>query len=626
MPETSKPCSQRTSARNRRDALYAALETAVREDFNWKRAGVGKFVGVGGIQVGTSISAESTATSAKTYPSPILWYEEMTPFDLDAYHAAHRHLLLSSTSTTDSSVSDCHDNVLVRQNRLGSQNNLLSIEGERLQKNARGESAQGGIAKFGQAGIPTSSEGGSDSPMAPSSPRSYIFPQPPQPIRSSEREDRPEDDSVNPPVEEILGKACLAEPEVLWTSRIRPTTPASASEETTIGTRALCSKPVVGLRKRARMAPGVVAAVVEEEKETRWPEVKPRPLSSATSVSSTTASLGNLFSDRPSQPVRGGQKADAEEVEAPDSDASSIGRGMEPSPTPALPPESSQAVVPPTQTMFLPGLPSQLLVTQQVDGGACDNQGEREEEEESVRSEHDLSRSSLPASPTGYLFDTRALSRESIDSGVKVAGKSTDSTPGAGHRSVGSSSRTVENSGHMSGRTDYRKESRAQRYEEFVLALEAFVGETEGEGPDAIEGQTEVHVEREFHGRGSLALVSTEDVLQGAWVGGQAEVVATLESNLSPARDEAPEGYIVRALELARHVLSRPRVCVRVGGRGDVAWGNRQQGGGLSEGARRSYRGEVVGVAGIVWEVLGAEKGVVRGSPAPANAQSVRNI
>ncbi|CAM9729323.1 unnamed protein product [Laminaria digitata] len=85
-----------------RDALYAILEAVVTEGAAEEDDDVDVDSSSGGGPSTFSRTRqpanlesndgghETGGETSKTYPSDVLWYEEMTPADIDAYHAAHR--------------------------------------------------------------------------------------------------------------------------------------------------------------------------------------------------------------------------------------------------------------------------------------------------------------------------------------------------------------------------------------------------------------------------------------------------------------------------------------------------------------------------------------------------------
>lgn len=243
--------------------------------------------------------------------------------------------------------------------------------------------------------------------------------------------------------------------------------------------------------------------------------------------------------------------------------------------TSTTPPDPSQA----TQTMFLPGLPSQVLVTQQQGDAGWEHpegNGWSPGEEDAAASEN-----SSP-SPT----HARPFAEGRVVAEASAASR------------CSSVSRPLVHGG------EEQEEASSRQNDAFTHALKEFVGDTDPPAQSAFpngSGGGGSGVERM---RPPFKYVPTLEVLPHSWSGGQAGVVAFLEKHLAHARSLFPGGYAVRALQLACHVLRQPTVCVRVRG---------NRGGGAAAGEAATVddeqQNEVVGVAGFVWELLRANGG-----------------
>ncbi|CAM9729246.1 unnamed protein product, partial [Laminaria digitata] len=165
---------------------------------------------------------------------------------------------------------------------------------------------------------------------------------------------------------------------------------------------------------------------------------------------------------------------------------------------------------------------------------------------------------------------------------------------------------------------DFGPEIRARQNECFTRVLRKFAGGSERERRGVATGPAESA--RRGDGRGErarqrLVLVPTQEVLPSGWVSGQAGVVGVLEDHLLRARERFSDGYSVRALELACRVFRQPSVCVRTGGSGEDSIGQRVvavarqiDSSGDPVALPAGGHAKVVGVAGLVWEILSANQ------------------
>lgn len=615
MPGTSKSWSQRTSGRDRRDALYATLEAAVREDFSCSRNGGG----FGNTEFGVAGRSEDASTGEKTYPYPILWYEEMTPSDLDAYHAACCSDQTTPCSLTGGPVAYLKDLKEECPLQHGNITNVPQNCGDLLRRNLCMFSTRGTITwptTSAQAPIPTAFGSGSGMPPPV---YSSSFSETPCPIRHEKGDVTTLDDSMDPFQKSRASEACSRKAVSTWTSQTRSPTPASAR-----GVRAgpICSEPERGIVTLNWRESGAVAAAAGVRKKPRCQGAILQTTSSTVDSSAT----GNLswqgLSSRCTSQLMGaedGPDAKGKEVGGPFPSDCRFIRGKEPTPTPTLPSEPSQDTVLATQTMFMPGLPSQVLITLEgEDTTHVDYQKEEEDEEQSLGSEHDLSPPSphmpTPSVSIKRLPDGKAPENHGTRSAVEGAGCA-DVGLGTGCRGTWNSVNKAEKSGHNYCRVGNRKERRAQVHGEFIRALEVLTIGTKATSPDVMDK------EPGYRDRSRFVLVSTEEILPTAWAGRQAEAVDTLESHLLRARDRSPDGYVVRALELASHVLSRPRVCICLG---DEEIDRPRRMPPPRVGVFGYHKAKVVGVAGFVWEILCTEKNGVRQESATADAQPVK--
>eukprot|EP00752_Nemacystus_decipiens_P003971 g3637.t1 len=285
------------------------------------------------------------------------------------------------------------------------------------------------------------------------------------------------------------------------------------------------------------------------------------------------------------------------------------------------PPETSTAITttPPdpsqdTQTMFLPGLPSQVMVTQQQgEAGWEQPEGDdlSQKEDHAVASEYTPPPATHAPRPPA---EEHVPSPEAIDSVASPGGKRPSSYGGTTNRPEpdGSKSYGPVDDPPAPGSEDREEEATSSHQNSgFTRALRGFLGE-----PDPAENGA---LTKAGSGSGSgsgdgggvelftkplFRHVPTLEVLPSGWSGGQRGVVALLEDHLSHARARCPGGYAARALQLACHVLRQPTVCIRVTGN---RWGGAATGGAAT--GNDDDHPEVVGIAGFVWGILRANGG-----------------
>lgn len=502
-----------------REALYRLLEATVRDEPGYPDATCDDNLR----------SGEGEQPSA--YPSPVLWYDEMRPSDIDAYHAANvrgrryggnsnkasssseDRLVGSKPTWTPTLMDPCGKCSRTQQSRekiqdsSGSGEAASSVRGGRrpAASSVRRQAGRGGalvgetetVVVPGSAGL-ISGNGTSDRFMRAADPT-----QPPPPSRSQCPHDKAS--SVSGETREEDG-------------------PAAASTGSSSAHDCWCSRPL--------------------ETETNEHNMTMVMMSTPPATAASTT-----------------------------------------------PPDPSQA----TQTMFLPGLPSQVLVTQQQGDAGW----EYPEGDESSQKGEDAAAASENAFPSpihprpcveeAALAEARAASaggKEPSDN----RGYSTRPEPPGRSKNCYSAVKNPLVAG-----SEARDEATSRQNDGFTLALREFVCES---GPAQSSASTTGS--GGDRSRPLFKYLPTAEVLPSGWSGGQSRVVAFLEKQLSQARARCPGGYAVRAFQLACHVLRQPTVCVRV---------RRNRGGSAATGgaaAANDGHHEVVGIAGFVWELLRA--------------------
>lgn len=438
------------------------------------------------------------------YPSPLLWYEEIRPSDIDAYHAANRR-------RPSGNVSAC------------SSGDPLPSNGSRAAEPKRPDAGGGGAVGLVEGGL------------------------------------RPAASGVRRPAEEVLGQETETEAGVPG-----PRPPAGSTPSSTKPRGPGPHGDPSGADEERRREGG--AAVARTEPASLDPpgnsDGRCPPLAMAPAATTTT-------------------------------------------PDPSQATQATQA----TQTAFLPGLPSQVLVTQERErdqrhGGAEweersegdeSSQEEEQEEDEAAASESD---SPFPRNPT-----PSAQEDSSAGDGAAVSWRG--GAAGGEGRVTEPESDSRNTAAAREGEDEYSRLN-----DRFTRALREFVGREEGLGRGNVrkDGPGQGLVVPGVGGTGigvtgssgcgrskpPFVYVSTPEVLPRGCSGGQARAVALLEEHLSLARKRFPGGgYAVRALHLACQTLRQPTVCVK-GGREAAA----------AAAADDDHHPEVVGVAGFVWEIL----------------------
>lgn len=317
-----------------------------------------------------------------------------------------------------------------------------------------------------------------------------------------------------------------------------------------------------------------------------------------------------------------GTDVDGERCSKPREDASRFPFTMTPTTTPLDP---SQA----TQTMYLPGLPSQVLMTQQRGDSEWENaeadESQQEEEGDTAASEHALSLFPPHPSSSAGADVPKGADQESAASRASFGIRCRADRNRAGGGDNGDDGEAGRAAAAAVARG--QEESRSRQNEEFIGALRELV-ERGGSSASSIESGSAQSAARNGRGGNSndtcgrpeppLTFVSTEKVLPSGWSGGQAEVVAFLDRHFVRARKRAPDGYAVRALELACHVLRQPTVCVKKTGR---SAGTSVCSGMATTRYVDEDQVEVVGVAGFVWEILRRSGRDTRRKPGPDTSQ-----
>ena len=575
-----------------REGLYRVLEALVRGE-----PGCAGEPDTGNCRSGREQQQQRQQTLS--YPSPFLWYEDMRPSDIDAYHAANGSRGPSGNGSSSSS------------------NSSSSSSSVRLS----GDPALG--------------------PLPPSKSGSRVTTVPKLP---GNRE----------------GAAAAAAGLFVEVGLRSPATPGvRRSSEDVPG----CSAGV-GLRSAmpgslqpAEEAPGRAGAETAAV-PAQHPSAGESPSYAEPRGPCPHGNAGGTHEERTEEEEEGGggfaagkdsSGADGRGRRRPDIPGSSNG-GRPPmasttaAAAPATPPDASQAAnTQATQTVFLPGLPSQLLVTQEPQepqeqqqqqqrverqlrgagwGEECSEGDESSQEEEDAAAPE---RAFLfPRSPplpaedhawTGTAAASSSVVREkqAAGGGARAAdnGNGDPLAPGGGFAPGSSTPAAAAAAAAAAARE--REDEYSRLNDRFTRALGEFARQEERpRGRGAVGGEAGsdqgLVIPRDPGGgarlKPSFAHVSTPEVLsRGGCSVGQAAAVAMLEQHLSLARERGPRGgYAVRALHLACQTLRQPTVCVR--GARVVAAGATAAAAAVAAEDDDDHHPEVVGVAGFVWDVL----------------------
>lgn len=717
----SGKCRPRRKASSYRDALYATLEAAVREDTKNTTASIDSSSSSGIINNNNNNSNDdeehvSCTTACVDYPSPFLWYEEMTPADIDAYHARHvnnvdrvgssirccgsssNHLESSSATRTtsrrlaDEAVSPSNDDAY-RELHLrahGVLRNAVAAEelAEAERETTRMQTSEQQASSSARPSSPSlSSAAAAASNLRPSHNRSS--PQRGAGIVKTRRMSQQEEGEDNEPmtmeqqrpygesvdddsaddvrsrrflttgtlsscrVESVTNttaltavrKAAAAASSCAPSSSPVRQTPSSTLEEPAASSN---DRPPVNTTKYNSQA--VVASDASVQTSTANVEQQQHETMAAPIMRLASSSQNPPASRyRPITPTPndGGSRKD---TDSEDEEKEEEGRAATASSThhhhhdvdrrrskqeawlTTTPPPPPCSQLTQQSMLFQPGLPSQVLVTQQQQGGLewdHDQHAVEMEEEETHMSEYGLSFPashycsyrdppppgvSVPEARGGCVLSGDKGTSQGWDKNAQEGvgdGMIVDSEGGGGGSRIGASNPARQ-------QQQQEEEGHTRQHEEFTRALGALFGNEEAcaggttSKKAAVEGgvaQRSGDARSEHQSRQQqqqqFIFVPTEEVLPRGYRLGQAGVCALLEDRLSRARELAPKGYAARALELACHVLRQSKVCVRrpeqehASSSIDRMLRNMDSTETLADG-----HAEVVGVAGFVWEIL----------------------
>lgn len=567
----------------------------------------------------TGEGAITTATNRLEYPFPLLWFEEMTPSDLDSYHADN----------------DRRYDVGQQARKKNTDTNSVSwaARASTFHHREYGQHERGSAVDMGKNGIGAET----NARASPATSATSALAAAQLPCR----------DGVDVKTAGMDGTSSNSEQTSMPASTTTTAAPAPGDGE--------ARKGFIGgiLQAKSRSVECLPAAetTVNGVRVTANPSAPPEASYSVASLQEAREYAPNNFplnergmaEKRVTSPQAWSQTCSAVDVTC------AVGGGnLETSAIIAAgaqggrPPHHhheglmSQATTQGTQRSMLPfltGLPSQVMMTQQgnvePDSVGCweYHEDEMEEERDAVASKC-IGGSPTPPGPSTVdpLFrgdDAGKGRAEKNDRSGEVAGEGADRAvtfESPEHSGDGTCGVSTER-GNKRSSTNGRR-ARATEFEAFTQAL----GQTVGNGSashndfdtdDQVRQQrsppTMSDGNRRSHGAKAhldLVMVPTEEALPRGIEGGQAGAVNLLEKHLRRVRERVPEGYTARAIELALHVLSQPKVCmrsvqhvVRRGCMGAVAGGNPQQGGDFPTHADEHHV-EVVGVAGLVWEIL----------------------
>lgn len=647
-----------------RQALYSALEAAVRENHQGPDNSTysGRCAGGGDGGNREDGGNDTVLMPAMEYPSPLLWFEEITPADLDAYHASHLPINPTRNKVT-------RDNSRIMQSATGvvlgrtaraanpSQTTTLSDgptngdsechERSWTRRNAMMAREEGFTAEHERA--------------AGSGPESLsLFPCPGRvDVQVKESTCANDVDSSNiqptliarPPT--VMGSAAVRD----YNNHFERTEILRDKSKTQEVTPAFLVTPATpSIRRTQTMATPITNAVYECDSEQAKSSQQLRRTKSTTAAVDSTVSIPATHSGEPTQPTTSLTTAAAHQhnsvtqrqehertlachLSQPHSEQSMAGSAAGPGRGTA----HSEMPLPPSQlalsqqSVFSPGLPSQVVVTQQANNvDSLTWQHEEVDDEETLRSEYDHAMPSAPSSPTCAAMSPNSIVEEfeAIEAACVDRGRAAGALSASGRdhdAAAASASRARRDDPWSDGRcpeetsTSMRHghQARALEHEAFTHALEqrfgdhessrsecAGVWESDGDGLHCQQESAAFLLpssSRSRQGKQRTIMVPTAEVLPSGIRGGQAGAVSLLEKNLTRVREKGvPEGYAARALEVACHVLRQPKVCVTVGRGSDGndhenvhGWQKRNAAVPASD-----SHAQVVGITGIVWEIL----------------------
>lgn len=556
------------SFKRHRDALYGTLEAAVREKTSHSTDEPDCPDNLGADRNDRAVDVG--ASSHVLYPSPLLWYEEMTCADFDAYHAHHNYRDCFTAGSTKfgearGSCHCCHSGSTgSKLRKCGGSSPFSSYVGEEIPPHA-GEGPTG---------------------------------------RLSDTE------------------ACLL--------AIPPSLPAHMScvEKETAAEQvqkpAASSTVVLPLGKSINTT--IMSPVQKSFPAKRGAALQPLPQETA---SIDLDDEPGLATSRDEFTAQAPARVDSTDSRSEERNVQSIATRT--TPPSLLGPPSSQPVA--TQTMFLPGLPSQAVLTQGQHGDEHDEEGfdfamwddEDGDENEDENEDEDLDEGARPSEaipppvPDTHKSVDNTSTAEGVIEPLEPGYSPSEPTDVEHHRDKHLSAEGDEGSGQGVGDVVQRakgRDTRDREFRSFTRAVqETFLADNRGgDGVIAASAESDIAASSKVHDRGKqlrllqqeFTLVPTEDILPGGFRGRgvlERSVVSVLEDYLSRVRHRSPEGYTARALELACHVLRQPTVCVR------ASVGRRRGVESSPAVAINDYPPEIVGVAGIVWEILRVESG-----------------
>lgn len=593
-----------------RYALYTKLESAVREKASDDHADCSRAPGVDSSGGGScaeeqAIPARTTMTTTATvadYPFPLLWFEEMTPADLDSYHR-------SSHCQHDAVDQPAHEEV------AHSSTSPSSAPKKRRKDHGR---------KKRSAAMATGGEGlGAEVRTAAAVPASLT---------------------------RFIRKACdknemtfgnSAEEEDIREVRAKLTEQPGACHDMELMAE---SSHRASVRpdppSRYTMAPTAATPVIDIPPAPR-PEMEHLVSSHSTHNGRPSTTMCSLKTCRSSQQHALQRTATATNIRGNLEACPVVGASQRGHTAVAiLPPALSQVTQQSVQ--LLSSLPSQVMLTQwgnSSDSVSWQEDSEEEEEEEEAEEEAEVEealRSEYVSTPPPQLSPSRAhpwpnanATKGSViedncfgrDDGTAREMKLKQRQAVAAATAVDSVHICVHSNAHPTGLLS-NMESLAHGPQERLGQFEAFTQlllQTFGEGAEIGAGQSDWSVNdqpqqqqspsatlRPSRREQGLVMLPTDEALPRGIRGGQSGAVALLENNLRRVRERGTsEGYTARALELACHVLRQPKVCAR---REERITQEISGHGGCYATRAVTDHAEVVGVAGFIWEILRSEE------------------